>query len=65
MTAPARAPSTRIQRVVVHAGSDARAAQRLAAGLPDALRGELAAGHVATARDAERAIAAAARQARR
>lgn len=65
MTAPSPAPSTRVQRVIVHAGTDTHAAQRVAGRLPDALRSALAAGQAATARDVERLIAAAARQARR
>jgi len=65
MTADRAALSVHVARVVVHAGSDRVAAQRLARRLPDSLRAELDAGGVHNVRDVTRLVRQAASEARR
>jgi len=57
--------TARIDRVVIHAGADPRAAQRLAQRLPAALQAAVAAPGPRNAREAERLVRGAAREARR
>jgi hypothetical protein len=54
----------RVGRVVVHAGSDPRAAQRIVQRLPSMLNSELAAHEIGDRRDLERLVRRAAREAR-
>lgn len=54
----------RVQRVVLHAGGDARSAERLARNLPRALRRAVDGGGVDNRRSVERALRNAAREAR-
>ncbi len=54
----------RVERVVLHAGSDARAAQRLVQRLPDVLSSRLAGQEITDRRDLERLLGRAAREAR-
>jgi hypothetical protein len=56
--------SARVQRLVVHAGSDRRAAQRLADRLPATLVTQLERGSVAEPRAVERLLRRAAKEAR-
>ena len=56
--------NARVQRLVVHAGSDARAARRLADRLPATLTAQLERGSVAEPRAVERLVRRAAKEAR-
>jgi hypothetical protein len=55
----------RVQRVVLHAGGDARSAERLARNLPQALQHAVDARDLQSRRDVERTLRDAAREARR
>jgi hypothetical protein len=63
---PAGAPpsAARVGRIVVHAGSDPRAAQRLVRRLPGVLSDELAGREISDRRELERLVLDAAREAR-